>query len=897
VSGDGIAEPDLKAYVEDMKDRLRLETGIRLVQVRGFSQHQLRVELSAEALRRYGLSAQQVANLVSSQSVDLPSGTIQASEREVLLRFTDERRTPRELAQLVIVSSESGGEVRLGQMGRITDVFALDEQKILVDGRRGAMLDVLKTRSEDALDVIALVRAFLDREAQRKPPGIELRLTQDVASIVSDRLTMLVKNGWQGLTLVFVALLLFFSARFAFWVAMGIPVAFLGALFFMSVLGFSINMLTMVGLLLALGLLMDDAIVIAENIAAHRQQGKAPLRAAVDGVLEVRQGVLSSFATTVCVFGPLAFLEGDIGKVLKVMPVVLILVLAVSLIEAFLILPNHLSHALHRVDPSRPSRFRRWFDGVLDTVRERVLGRLVDFTVRWRWLTLGMIGGVFFASAAMVAGGVLKVQAFPNVDGDVVEARLTLPQGTPLTRTEEVVTRITDALARVNEEFAPRQPGGRDLVESTVAIFGENPAAFESGPHVARIVADLLSAEERDARVAEVLERWREEVGAVAGVLALDFTEPAYGPAGRPIEIRLSGDDLGALERASADAREWFGSFPGVLDLSDDLRPGKPELRMRLREGATGLGLDARSVAAQVRTAFYGSTASEIQVGRESYEVDVRMRPEDRERITDLERLFITLPTGEQVPLPAVVHFEAGRGYSRIARVERRRTVTITGDVDTEVQNTAELLGAFEAEAIPALEAAHPSVAITVEGEAKESATTSASLVRALMIGLLGIFLLLSFQFRSYVEPLIVMLAIPACLIGVVWGHLLMGFDLTMPSIFGFISLAGVVVNDSILLVMFVKKGRAEGLEAEEAAARASRERFRAVLLTSITTVFGLVPLMFEQSLQAQFLVPLAASIVFGMLASTFLVLVGLPSLYGVLHDLGLAAKVEPGEA
>jgi len=883
---------DLKEYCENLKERLQQEAGARLIELRGFSDHQFRVEISAYTLALYGVSAQRIAEVLQSQSVDLPSGLVQAPDGDILLRFTDERRSVHDLEDLVLVADAEGGVIRLGDIAKITDRFELDEERVLLNGERAGILAISKTKTQDTLRIFDAVREFVDEEKQRAPSGIRFALTEDFSSIVRDRLQMLITNGWQGLLLVFIVMALFFNLRFSFWVAMGLPVSFLGAFFILPQFGMTINMISMVGLLLALGLLMDDAIVLAENIASHRQDGKSPLESVVAGVTEVRNGVLSSFATTVCVFGSLAFVEGSMGRVLRVMPVVLIIVMAVSLIEAFFILPHHLCHALHHLDPKNPGRFRRRFDALIDGMRDKMLGPAVDWVVRWRYLSVGVALMALFLSGAMLAGGKLKISAFPDIDGDVIVARVLLPQGTPLRRTEEVTGRITDALARTNAAFQPRQPGGQPLVRNVQVRFNENMDAFEQGPHVATVIVDLLPAEERNAALDDVIRMWRAETGVVADVLSLKFKQPTVGPAGQALEVRLYGRDLAELKRASTDVQTWLAGFRGVVDLSDDLRPGKPEVRMRLKPGALGLGLDARTVSGQLRAAFFGVTAREMQVGRESYEVDVRLAAEDRARIRALDDFRVTLKSGELVPLPVVVDYDLGRGFARIARVDGRRAVTVIGDVDRAFLNVEELLRELRTEFLPGFHERHPDVTVGLEGEAQESAETSKSVQRAFLIGLLGVFVLLSFQFRSWIEPVLVMVTIPLALIGVIWGHILMGYDLTMPSIFGFVSLAGVVVNDSILLVGFAKSRRREGLDIVEAATQASRDRFRAVMLTSLTTVAGLMPLLAERSLQAQFLVPLAAAIVFGLIASTLLVLFVIPCLYAILGDFGLTARV-----
>jgi len=636
---------------------------------------------------------------------------------------------------------------------------------------------------------------------------------------------------------------------------------------------------------------MDDAIVIAENIATEAASGRSTLAAVVEGVRKVGPGVVSSYLTTCVVFVPLAFVSGRIGTVLKVIPMTLILVLTVSLVEAFLILPHHLLHTVAATRSRAPGRLRIRFDAGVEWVRENLVGRMADVAIRWRYLTVGLVLAVFLASIGMVAGRHIKFQAFPDIDGDVVECRLLLPQGTPLVRTEAVVTRLTAALRAVDGEFTPRQPKNQHLIRSISVQFNRNADAKEEGPHVATIVGDLLPADRRRTSVVDILSRWRSRAGRIPDVVAMNFTEPSIGPAGRAIEIRILGDDLRALKRESIKVQAWLARYRGVQDLMDDLRPGKPELLLRLRPGARRLGLSAQDVASQLRTAFHGATATEIQVGSEDYEIDVRLARSDRSSPADLEAFHVTLPGGRQAPLESVATTETSRGYARIARVNRRRAVTVIGDVDTRYGNTAEILGRFKKDVVP--EIRRRGMDVTLEGEMKEGAQTQRSMGKALLIGLIGIFVILSYQFRSYLEPVTVMMAIPFALIGVIWGHKLMGLPLTMPSMMGFASLAGVVVNDSILLVEFIKHRRAEGRDVPESARAASRDRFRAVLLTSLTTIAGLLPLLAETSVQAQILIPLATSIVFGLLASTVLVLFLVPAIYTILGDLHLLA--DPG--
>ncbi len=882
----------LKLFCEDLKTRLKQTDLISQVDILGFSNHEFLIEIPFYNMMRLGLSISDIESAVAAQNVDLPAGSLETRDSDILLRFTEERKTTAELADLVVVSSKTGAEIRLGQIASITDRFEDEENKILFNGKRAGLLQINKTKTEDALNIMDAVTAFLEKERAMAPPGISFVLTQNVSKIVRDRLQMLVVNAAQGLILVFIAMVVFFPFRFSFWVVMGLPISFALTFFFMKQMGLSLNMLSMVGLLIGVGILMDDAIVIAENVAAKLARGKSGFDATVEGITQVAPGVLSSFLTTCFVFGALALsMKGDIGKVLYVIPVVLILTLSVSLVEAFCILPNHLAHSLaHRKVPETPNRFRKVTEKVLEWLRENLLGWVVDRAIDFRYLFIGLVVFAFIGSLSMVAGGVLKVSAFPEIDGDVVQARILFPQGTPLDRTAFYVDKLVAAAREMNSEFATDQPGKQDLVQHISVIYNTNADAGETGPHVATVSLDLLNAESRGTTISQVFEAWRRLCGQIPDAIALAFKEPAIGPGGLPIEIRLKGTDLDDLKQASTRLINWLYQYRGVFDLYDDLRPGKPELRITLKKGAAAKGFTAAMVASQVRAAFYGATASEMIVRDESYEVNVRISHEDRGSMGSLDRFFLINPAGQRVPLSAVASVTRERGYSGIRRVDGIRTVTVTGDLDTQLANASDIIADTKARFLPGLFKDFPSVFTSLEGQEKEMKASMGGMVKALVIGIFGVFCLLSFQFRSFQEPLVVMVTIPFALIGVIWGHLLMGLELTMPSIMGFVSLAGIVVNDSILLVTFVKAHAAQGETIGQAGKMAARERFRAVMLTSITTIAGLLPLLAERSLQAQVLIPLACSIVFGLLVSTVLVLVVVPSLYAILGDFNLVS-------
>jgi hydrophobic/amphiphilic exporter-1 (mainly G- bacteria), HAE1 family len=886
---------DLLLYLERLKRRLLVHDDVSLVSIAGFSTHQLRIRLDPSALDRHGLDVAAVSAAIAARSLDSPVGSLETRGGSLLVRYADRRTTPAALAALVVAAAADGGEIRLGDLAEIDDAFAVEEEQTYHDGRRAGMLVVSKATNEDSLEVRAAVQEFIEEQERLKPEGVEFAIVNDSTAVIHDRLDLLLVNGVQGLALVFLTLWLFFGLRLAFWVAVGLPVAFLGALWVMVQTGQTLNMMTMMGLLVALGLLMDDAIVLAENVAAHLARGAAPLAAAVAGVQEVANGVLSSFVTTICVFVPLSAIDGRIGRTLQVIPAVLIAVLAVSLVEAFFILPNHLGHALRA--ERRPGRFRQRFDAAFAAVRERGLGRVVDFAVRHRYGAVGLVVAAFLACVGAVQGGQLRYVAFPDAEGDVVELRLAMPVGTPLERTKREVERVVEAAERAGAAFDADQPDGQPLVRHTSVRFNHNADFEEGGPHVATVTVDLLTVEHRNTTRAQFSERWREEIGTIPDAVAVKLGEGGRrGPAGNAIEVRLLGDDLDRLDEVAERVKDWLSQEPAVSDLSDDLEPGSPQIRVRLRAGAGATGLTGAALASHLRSALAGVSVETLYHEGEQFEVFVELEEGARDTLTDLELFPVPVGEGVTVPLGSVAHVDLVTGFAAIRRRDGARTVTVSGSIDREQANLAQLMARFAEDAVPELEAEYPDVQLEIGGEIEDSAETMGSMTRGLALGLFGIFALLSLQFRSYVEPVVVMLAVPFAFIGVVIGSLALGMPLSSQAVLGFVSLAGVVVNDSILLMVFIKGARRRGASAAKAASMASRDRFRAVLLTSITTVAGLFPLVFETSRQAQNLIPLATSICFGITASTVLVLVVLPAIYVMLDDLGLAAAPDERE-
>lgn len=882
---------ELKTLAEQIKQRLLRHPNIPLVDVKGFSDRQLLVQVPSYNIRRYGLSLQDIGNIIAKQDIDLPVGTIETHFQETQLRFSDERRTASDLASIVVMSGENGNDVLLGDVANIIDTFELPEDKLTFAGKEAAILAVSKNTTDDSLRVLEAVEEMLIVERAKLPNGVNLELTQDATSIVKDRISLLTRNAWQGLILVFGVMWLFFTFRYAFWVVMGLPVSFLASMYFLNIFGISINMFSMVALLLSLGILMDDAIVISESIGSQIKKGLSPLAASIEGTKIVARGVISSFLTTACIFTGLIFIEGDLGQVLKVIPIVLLTVISVSLIEAFLILPHHLNHSLSHAKDKTVSNFRIKFEQKFEQFRNKV-GDLVELLIRFRYAFLGGVLALFLLSISMLASGILKFSAFPDIEGDMVQARVLMPSGTPLKQTEAVVQRLLAALDKTSEHF--QQNEQEKLIKAISVSYNENDDAYELGPHLATIKVDLLTAESRQTSTQPFINYWRESTGVIARAKSISFKEPVIGPGGKAIEIRLNGDSFAQLSQASFDLQAWLAGYDGVDNIFDDLRPGKPEFSITLKAGASNLGIDAQTIASQMRSAFQGIKVLETNVGLNTFEVTVKLDASSRDEFQDFDTFSIIHPqTKAIIPLSSVANIEPSRGYARISRINNQRSVTVYGDIDADKNNTKKVLADITARWLPQFSQRYPELTVSFEGEIKNAGTTQLSMMKAFVVGLFGVFIILSFQFKSYLEPFVVLVAIPLAMIGVIWGHLAMGLQFTMPSMMGFISLAGIVVNDSILLVEFVKKRVKTGLTVHEAAAKACHDRFRAVLLTSITTIAGMTPLLFETSTQAQILIPLATSIVFGIATSTLLVLFVIPCLYCVLDDFGVAKASE----
>lgn len=884
ITSDNLTTSELKALTETYRNKLLATPKIPIVTVDGFSTHQLQVLISLDAMLKYQLSVQDIANLVGTQAIELPAGTLETSDELYQIRFDNPRKTAEALADLVIIDSPQGGEIKLGDIARIQDKFEKREERVELNGKPAGILKVSKNTTDDTITVFNAIKEFVKKENSILPQSTRLTITQDKATMVSDRLKLLLVNGWQGLLLAALTLFLFFSWRYTFWIVLGLPISFLGGLAMMVLFGITINMISMIALLMAIGILMDDAIVLSESIAHEYKKGKSPMQAAIDGTKKVFAGVFASYLTSAFLFGSLLMMKGDMGQILGVLPVVLLSVLTISLIEAFLVLPHHLMHSLAHTHEKEPPRFRVKFEQVFDKMRKG-MSNLTALAIRFRYITVGIALAMLVLSVGIIVTGKVKFKAFPDLEGNTVDARILLPQGTPLSLTEKTMDTILTALDKTVEELNKRE--SEPLVKNVQLSYGVHGDVPENGTHLATVSIDLLNTEKRHTKMAEFTSLWRKNSGDLPDVITVQFREAKIGPAGRAIEIRLSGPNLEKLSKASWELQNWLRGYPGVSNLLDDLRPGKPQYSVKLKHGALASGVNSQSIAAQLRAAYQGTKINDIYQGREAYEIIAKLDNPPPKAADDFDNFYVFSQKNESIPLSSVATVKEKREFARIAHYNHKRTVTIFGDVDAEVANTAEVIAATERDFLEGLQARYPDITFSLKGEVESGNETKTSILTGFGLGALGVFLLLSLVFRNYREPAMVMLNIPLALIGAIWGHLIMGLDFTLPSMIGFVSLAGIVVNDSILLVVFVKNHVEEGLSFHEAATAAVYDRFRAILLTSSTTIAGMGPLLFETSTQALVLVPLVTSIVFGMLTSTMLVMLVLPAVYGIMEDIG----------
>ena len=892
-----VPERALKVAAEEVRDDLRSSGEVSQVELVGVRTDEIAIEVSEAALRRHGLTLGAVADAVRRTSLDLPGGSVKGERGEVLVRTKGLMYDGREYDHVVVQTRSDGTALTVGHIGRVVDGFEDSDLICRFQGRPAAVVGVYRTGDESALEISRHVKEYVEDRQGSLPAGIDIDHVRDDARLLRSRLDLLLRNAQLGLVLVFVCLSLFLDMRLAFWVMMGIPISFLGSFLLIEPFDVSINMLSLFAFILALGIVVDDAVVVGENIFSHRERGKGLVQAAVDGTLEVAKPVVFTILTSVAAFLPLAFVEGNMGKFIVVIPVIVISVLLLSLVEALYILPTHLSTA-----PGLPSRVLGWALAAPLRLHRRVSER-VNAGLRWviergytpavrralvrPFVTIATGLSLLLATAGFIAGGHIKFVFMPEIDSDWVTIAVEMPQGSTAGQTRDVVRHIETAAMTVRDEIDAEQPEGPSIYRNVFSIIGDQPMLRRTSfgavggvggqAHLAEITMELLPAEERLLSSTGIVTRIRSAVGPLPGPESVAYRSSLF-TVGNAIEIQLSAVDFDLLLAAAERLKEEIGGYPGTGEIRDSFQEGKLEMRLDLKPRGRVLGLTMADLATQVRHGFYGAEALRLQRGRDDARVMVRYPEEERRTPADIEGMRVRTPSGGEVPLPYVADVSLEPGYAALQRSGGRRVVTVTADVDAAVANAGEINGDLRERFLPLLARQFPGLRYSYEGEQREQAESFASLGRGFLVALVAIYALLAVPFRSYTQPLVVMSAIPFGMIGAVWGHVLMGLDLAMLSLFGVVALSGVVVNDSLILLSFYNQLRADGRPRDEALVEAGRQRFRPILLTSATTFFALLPMILERSLQAQFLIPMAVSLAFGILFATVIILIGVPA-------------------
>ncbi len=902
-------ERALRLWAEQIRDEIASLPGVTQVALIGARDYEISIEVPEESLRRHGLTFDQVERAVQRSSVDLPGGSIRSSGGEILLRAKGQAYTGSEFERIVVMTREDGTRLLLSDIATVVDGFEQDERRAVFDGEDAVLIQVYRVGDQRILDLTATVLDYVEKARLRLPEGLALTVWQNDATYLQDRLGILLDNGFAGFAMVLILLAVFLRLRLAFWVAVGVPVSMLGALWAFPIVGLSIDVLSLFAFILVLGLLVDDAIVIGENVHTHQENAEDPLEAAIVGTQEVAVPVIFGILTTVAAFVPMILAEGMMGDFFGTIGVVVVVCLFFSLIESQFILPAHLGH--HAVGSASDERTSvpgpvqvRWkaiqatMAGSLTRLAREGYRPLLERALEWRYSVAAGALALLAITMSTLGAGYIKFTFFPEIESDFISVSVVMPAGTPIEVTEEAVAQLEGAAFRMkvalDSEYA--SDSGGSLVHHMLATVGELPAAGPSGPprsggsaagpNQGGIAIELVGGDHRrGVTAAEVLDRWRREAPAIPGAEEVTF-KSSYMDAGEAIYVQLSSPDLAGLQAAAEELKLALGGYPGVHDIKDSWADGKEELRLSIRPDAESLGLSLDDLARQVRQAFYGAEAQRIQRGRDDIRVMVRY-PENRRRsLDDLEELRIRTPDGGEVPFYAVANAERGRGYSTIRRADRKRVIGVIADVDAERANANEIIAAIRKTVLPELLERYPGLAYTLEGEQSEQQETAVSVVRNFGLALFLIYILLAIPLKSYGQPLIIMMVIPFGLVGAIGGHLLLGMNFSMLSVFGVVALAGVVVNSSLVLVHYINTRREAGMALRDAVREAGVMRFRPIVLTSITTFVGLSPLLLEKSMGAQFLIPMAASLGFGVIFATVISLFLVPCGYVMLDDL-----------
>jgi len=909
-----LPEYQLKEVARQIQDELMALPEISQVEVNGIRDYEIAIEISEEKLRRYGLTFRDISRKVADNALNLHGGTLRTRDEEIRIRTIGRKYTAAEYERIPVITRADGTTIRLGQLAQIRDSFNEDVAiTAFFNGKPAVSVDVLKTEDEDAIKISEAVDRYLKKKRRELPGTVHITKWLDSSRMVADRLSMLINNGKIGLCLVFLILWLFLDIRLSFWVTMGIPISLAGGLAIMAACGETLNMLTLFGLIMILGLIVDDAIVVGEAIYVYRRKGESPFNAAIAGTGEVAWPVIAAVTTTIVAFLPLFFVSGIMGKFIRRIPIPVIAALSVSLVEALFILPVHLRHLPDLTVETKSKmvqwmrRFRENFAGRLERFVEHNYGPAMDRILNWRYVSLAISIAVLIITIGLVKGGIIKFVFFPESNDDFMRARIELSPGTPTHVSKDVAARVLAGWREVEEHYREKLKG-KDLTVGIYSLVGGSidERIVGTGNNFLELTLELLPSEERGTHHRELAQLWQEKVGPIPEALSAEFGGFRHGPGGKPIDIMFLAKDQDTLINAGRDLMSRLGELKGVYNIQMDYQPGKREFQVSLKPEAYHLGLTIADIARHVNQGFYGDEVIRIQRGRDDVKVKVRYPEKDgRNSVNAFEKLRIRTPGGSEVPLLSVADIAVKEGQNTIRRQQKMRTLSVSADVNRRFNNADIIIKDLLANYIPELQDKHIGLYCATEGQAGEKAESVASLKIGFILAMLGIYLIIATIFRSYSQPLIIMVTIPFGIIGAVFGHIIVGsiggfinlfftdfsphngpMAVTMMSFFGMVALAGIVVNDAIVLIEAVNNRLGEGVPLNIALREGGKRRFRAIFLTTLTTFAGLTPIIIERSMQAQFLVPMAVSIAFGVAFATLLTLILLPCLFLIVNDL-----------
>jgi len=890
VSGENLPLATLKQYTRQIESDLLALDGISQVKLSGFPDQEIEIAVRESDLRAYNLTFTEVANAVKQSNLLITGGNIKTEAEDFLIRARNKNYYGVELNNFIVRADKSGNIIRLSDIAEVKDIWNENPDRLFFNGEKAINIQVSSTNNEDLIESADKIKAYITTFNEQHD-NVVLNIASDMSITLTQRTQLLVENAIAGILLVLLFLSIFLNVRLAFWVAAGLPIAFFGMFMFVAQLGVTINVLSLFGMIIVIGILVDDGIVIGENIYQHYEKGKSPIQAAIDGTMEVIPPIVSAILTTIIAFSTFYFLDGGMGEFFSDVSTVVILTLSVSLIEALIILPAHIAHskALVRKEKKRSGIFKLFYfinqkgDILLKYVRDNLYAPYLRFFLKNKFLGLAIPIALLVFSIGGIASGIVKTSFFPKMASDRISINLTMPQGTNEKITDSIISEIEKAVWEVNDEYTKKQLDHQQVVQNSIKRIGP-------GSNKANITVNLLPGESREFSSMEITNVIREKAGTIYGIESLTFGSGSHF-GGAPVAVALLGNNLGELKAAKSELKKEMLSNPVLKDIADNDPAGIKEVRIKLKDNAYLLGMTLQSVMNQVRYGFFGFQAQRFQRGRDEIKVWVRYSRKDRSSIKNLDDMWLITPSGSRVPFSEIANYEIARGEVAINHLNGQREIQITADLKSAEDSEVEVMNDIKTQIIPEILSKYPTVKVSYEGQNRNAEKTTKSVNIVAPIIILMIYIVIAFTFRSYSQPLLLLIMVPFSLIGIVWGHYIHGFAINILSWLGIIALVGIMVNDGLVLVGKFNSYLKEGLKFDEALVQAGIARFRAIFLTSITTVAGLAPLMIEKSRQAQFLKPMAISISYGITIATFLTLLMLPLLLSLSNSITVFFK------